>query len=293
MSNLFLLAQTQPATSPAGGGDSAIGIMDIITITWLIISVAAIRKRKLYQVPPVPDLPTSTSPLALLAMVAAAVISFLSVLGVYASARHLDSAAMKTAEGLRQIVFAQPLAHIVVVALVLILLANLRLFPSLFYWPQARGRPIWHALATFLLVVPWVLLVGVIVQKIANAVGTDPHAEHLLFTVWQREPAGITSVKAAIVLSACVTAPIAEEIVFRGLLQRLIQSFTRSPAAAIVLSSLAFALVHEPWTLRPGVFVLSLFLGLAYFRTGSLLVPCLAHALFNAVNLGLLALHVT
>jgi hypothetical protein len=61
------------------------------------------------------------------------------------------------------------------------------------------------------------------------------------------------------------------------------------PAVAIVLASLAFASIHQPWTLQPPVFVLSLVLGWAYFRSGSIVVPMVAHAVFNATQFGLFA----
>jgi membrane protease YdiL (CAAX protease family) len=53
--------------------------------------------------------------------------------------------------------------------------------------------------------------------------------------------------------------------------------------AAIVLTSVAFALVHEAWT-WPLIFLLSLCLGYAYERTSNLWVPITIHALFNTVS---------
>lgn len=287
MSNLLFLAQTQPATSPAAIVVNVAVNMTLLLVgvIWLFASGVAIRGRKLYEVPPIPALPASTMPVVLLAIIGAAIFTFMAILSLYTSVLHLDRAVLVTPAGVRQMIFAQPIAQLAGVTVALLMLANLRLLPSLFYWPQMPSRPICHALVTWVLVIPWVSLVGIIVEQIVEVTGGNPNTKHVLFTVWQGEPAGVTAVKVVAVFSATVAAPIAEEIVFRGLLQRMIQSLTGRPSVAIVLASFAFAMVHEPWTIQPGVFVLSLFLGLAYFRTGSLLVPVFAHALFNFVQL--------
>ena len=163
--------------------------------------------------------------------------------------------------------------------------------PNLFYWPRARHIPILPAIGTYLLVFPWVLLVSIAVENVAKSL--DPAAakeKHVIFTVWQGEQDGMTIFKLVAICSAVIVAPIAEEILFRGVLQRMLQRLTRRPIFAVLMTSLAFALIHEPWTLWPGVFLLSVFLGQAYFRTGNLLVPILAHAIFNGLQLVLFML---
>ncbi|MEA2733692.1 MAG: hypothetical protein QOE14_143, partial [Humisphaera sp.] len=49
---------------------------------------------------------------------------------------------------------------------------------------------------------------------------------------------------------------------------------------AVIITSIVFALVHPLWT-APLIFLLSVCLGYAYERTGSLWVPIVMHALFN------------
>lgn len=93
------------------------------------------------------------------------------------------------------------------------------------------------------------------------------------------------------VLVAVVMAPIAEELLFRGLLfQALRRRIGLWPGA--LLSSAVFTLIHvEIVTSQPfalvGLFSLGVFLAWAFHRTGSLLVPVLGHAVFNASSLGL------
>ncbi len=93
------------------------------------------------------------------------------------------------------------------------------------------------------------------------------------------------------ILLAVVLAPITEEIVFRGVLFRALDHrFGMWPAA--VLSSAVFAVIHfevlfsQPLALV-GLFTVGILLAIAYHRTGSLLVPILGHAVFNAVSVSL------
>jgi len=85
-------------------------------------------------------------------------------------------------------------------------------------------------------------------------------------------------------LGGVVLAPLVEEILFRGLLQRLV-SRAWGPWAGIVVSALVFGLVHgEPWFLF-GLIAVGLVLGFLYEATGSLIACWAAHALHNAVSL--------
>jgi len=54
---------------------------------------------------------------------------------------------------------------------------------------------------------------------------------------------------------------------------------------AILLTAALFAIVHQPWTIQPSIFVLALGLGLAYERTGNLWTSITIHALFNTFNI--------
>lgn len=87
--------------------------------------------------------------------------------------------------------------------------------------------------------------------------------------------------------AAAVVAPLAEELLFRGLLYRTARERWGAPRAA-VLVSLFFGVAHwEPWSLF-GLVFLGYVLCVLYERTGSLLAPVLAHGVHNAVSLALL-----
>ncbi|MEZ4386670.1 MAG: CPBP family intramembrane glutamic endopeptidase [Candidatus Krumholzibacteriia bacterium] len=88
-------------------------------------------------------------------------------------------------------------------------------------------------------------------------------------------------------LAAGVIAPLAEELVFRGLLYRAARQ-RWGPLEAAALTSLFFAIAHwEPWSLF-GLVGLGVLLCWLYERTGSLLVPMLAHGAHNVLSLALM-----
>lgn len=93
--------------------------------------------------------------------------------------------------------------------------------------------------------------------------------------------------------SAILVAPIVEEILYRGLLQTsLLTAMPGRRWTVVTLAAAAFALQHvglPPHTL-PGLFILGIFLGWLYERTGSLLAPIVLHMGFNAVNFGMVLL---
>jgi membrane protease YdiL (CAAX protease family) len=88
-----------------------------------------------------------------------------------------------------------------------------------------------------------------------------------------------------IVVSVVVVAPLAEELLYRVLLQGCVQS-QMALWPAIVFSSAIFCLVHQPTDMLPLV-PLALILGYIYYRRRSYVAVVVAHALFNAMNIAL------
>jgi membrane protease YdiL (CAAX protease family) len=90
------------------------------------------------------------------------------------------------------------------------------------------------------------------------------------------------------VLGVTVGAPIIEEFIYRGFIQTGLLRLTRSGPAAILATSLMFALAHwsavEAHALAT-LFVLSLCFGMALEKTGKLWVCVLMHAAFNIGNI--------
>jgi hypothetical protein len=92
-----------------------------------------------------------------------------------------------------------------------------------------------------------------------------------------------------VVLAAVVLAPLAEELLYRVLLQGWTQSQI-GPVKAIAFSSLIFCLSHGTGDVIPLV-PLALILGYVYYRRQSYLAVVVLHALFNGtvVTLSILA----
>jgi len=87
----------------------------------------------------------------------------------------------------------------------------------------------------------------------------------------------------AVMVMAIIVAPVAEEVIFRGYLYPVGKRYA-GPFFAMVLSSLIFAALHGHTASLPALFTLAMCLGLAYEKTGTLLVPMVMHAVFNAVS---------
>ena len=86
------------------------------------------------------------------------------------------------------------------------------------------------------------------------------------------------------VLAVVVAAPLAEEIIFRALLQRLAASLWGG-VPGLAVAALAFGLVHgEPWYLL-GLIGVGIVLGTVWLATESLTACWIAHAVHNGVSL--------
>lgn len=117
--------------------------------------------------------------------------------------------------------------------------------------------------------------------------------EHSVARAAEQNPALLLPL---IPLSVLVTGP-AEELLFRGVIQtRLREAF--GVVAAVVVAAVVFSIVHVPAygagsgfgpelaTTLGVLFVLGAFLGAVYERTDNLVVPAIAHGIYNAVVFG-------
>ena len=90
-------------------------------------------------------------------------------------------------------------------------------------------------------------------------------------------------VRIVAILNAVVLAAIAEELLFRGILQPALTKWSASPWTGLLVSSAIFGLIHQPYydTIVP-LTAFGIILGYLYARTGSLSLAILTHGLFNA-----------
>ncbi len=91
-----------------------------------------------------------------------------------------------------------------------------------------------------------------------------------------REPLAPLSI---VWVSICVG--VGEELLFRGGLQTIVQDYT-TPIVAILASSVPFTLMHMAKPLVSLLlFAISVFFGIVYWLTGSLILVIIAHALYD------------
>lgn len=124
-------------------------------------------------------------------------------------------------------------------------------------------------------VTPWLL-------QVLNLPAASPQ-EIIVSIQAIKDPA----IKGLILVSACIGAPLMEEVIFRGFLYGVAKRFTHISYAAVA-SACLFALIHS----NLGTFLPLMLLGLlfvaAYEATGSLIVSILMHATFNFLQLSIL-----
>jgi membrane protease YdiL (CAAX protease family) len=108
----------------------------------------------------------------------------------------------------------------------------------------------------------------------------QPHQELELIRAYSQLP-----VRVLIIVTAVAIVPAFEEMLFRGLFQTMLRSISLKPWLSIVTASGLFALAHANAGHWPALFVLSLCIGYAYEKSGSLLRPIFIHSLFNATSI--------
>lgn len=86
-----------------------------------------------------------------------------------------------------------------------------------------------------------------------------------------------------VIVLAVVVAPVCEEFLFRGYLYGALKRGI-GLVGAIGVTSLLFALIHGHVPSLAVFFVLAVCLGIAFEKSGSLIVPMAMHSLFNAVS---------
>jgi membrane protease YdiL (CAAX protease family) len=82
------------------------------------------------------------------------------------------------------------------------------------------------------------------------------------------------------VVAAAICAPLAEEMLFRGVFLARFQA-AGFPLYGILFTSMLFAVVHGFWPLIPFYLCIGVLACFAYLKTGTLFAPMLAHGLVN------------
>lgn len=157
---------------------------------------------------------------------------------------------------------------------------------------RPRARDGVRGLGYLLVIFPIVLGVGTLTALVSMWVTgkTPDRLTHEILREINERPWAASSW--GYIIAAVVLAPIAEEVLFRGMLQTTFLRLTASRWAAVLSTGLIFAAIHllggtvDARALAP-LFVLGVALGIAYERTGRLWVPIAMHMLFNAANVAI------
>jgi membrane protease YdiL (CAAX protease family) len=151
---------------------------------------------------------------------------------------------------------------------------------------RAKGilNDIAAAAAMFIAVWPLVLAAIFLVIKIGTIFeGSD-------FQMQQNEGLAVIlenrqwSLRFLMIFFATVVTPVFEELIFRGLLQSYLRDAGFSPWRTIFIASIIFSVLH-PWMHLPALLILSVCMGYAYEKSGSLLQPIFIHLFFNSATI--------
>jgi membrane protease YdiL (CAAX protease family) len=132
----------------------------------------------------------------------------------------------------------------------------------------------------YLAVLPLIGLISLLYQKIlVQLLGNEVEIQAIAQLISDSN----SWVKAGYIALAVVAAPLYEEIIFRGVLFPMAARRIGLPGGMLAISAV-FALLHFHLPSLMPLFLLSIVLCLAYWRTGSLWTSIGLHALFNGAT---------
>ncbi len=227
----------------------------------------------------------------------------------------------------KNLVLLVTLAGYAVIAAAILFIGKYRFeagLPGLGITGKQLGKTLCSGFGYFVVGGGLTLLTLFLTVQICQLAGYDKIQMHDILELLEKKPP-LASLLILFFLPA-IAAPIAEELLFRGLLQNfLIRLFSFSYGTApihplpsqnpssesmlppegsdvpiprnarwlgILATSLIFAVFHAQWQQWPALFVLSLVLGYSYQRHGNLLIPIFTHAFFNTLPLTVMVLKV-
>lgn len=138
---------------------------------------------------------------------------------------------------------------------------------------------------TFLMSIPCIVLVNLLMEYLPELPNSF---DNMLIERLMKTPIGVISI--------ALLAPIAEEFMFRGgILGSMFKTYEfaghdvsdRGHWRYIVWSAIIFSVAHFNPSQMIAALLIGLLLGWSYWKTGSLLAPCLIHILNNSAATGL------
>jgi membrane protease YdiL (CAAX protease family) len=136
-------------------------------------------------------------------------------------------------------------------------------------------------LSNYILIFPMMLGMMFIAEFITSQIPTTGPFFGEFYEFFSKLMEQLVDEPLSMFITAVIMAPILEEIVFRGIIQKGMINNGVKPWVAILIASLVFGLVHgNPWQFV-GAVLLGIVLGLVYHKTQSLLLPMLLHGFNN------------
>ena len=144
------------------------------------------------------------------------------------------------------------------------------------YWVQIR-----HGISSGLLLILIVFVFSILNDILMNQMGIEHSLQHTF--QWLSEAENPVWAKIGVVSAAIIVAPIAEELLFRGILFTSMVSrinfFT-----ALIMQGILFGAIHGHVVSFIPLTVAGIGFAIGYARTGSILTPIFMHATFNAAG---------
>jgi membrane protease YdiL (CAAX protease family) len=200
--------------------------------------------------------------------------------------READLAATAATDGYaRTLAFAMAGALLAQVPVVVLVLRAAQRSAGRMRWPEAALLGAATAVVAFP-VVAVTAIAGSALRERLTGVPTDVIAHDTLRLIVEAPSVWTTMLS----LLAIVGAPVTEEVLYRGLGHGFLAALGAGAWTRIVVVSAFFALAHWASVAPPALaalFVLGISFGWVREKSGTLLAPIVAHALFNAANVAL------
>ena len=140
--------------------------------------------------------------------------------------------------------------------------------------------PVLYTLTALLLIIG----AGVVIEPLGSIIPMSDSIKELFEKVFGGS--NLTD----LILATAILAPVCEEVLCRGIMQRGMCA-AMPPWKAILWASFIFAFIHlNPWQAIPA-FILGLALGWVYFQSKCIWIPILMHAANNTISIILIKLH--
>lgn len=134
---------------------------------------------------------------------------------------------------------------------------------------------------TYLLIFPMMLGMMFVAEFITSLIPVSGPVFGKLYEYFSQMMDQLTQTPSTMILLTVIMAPLFEEIVFRGIIQRGLMNGGMKPMTAIWTAAVIFGIVHgNPWQFV-GAVLLGFVLGTVYYRTHSLLLSIFLHAFNN------------